>query len=439
MKNKKTSIYIILSIVILILLGVAIYMFYQLQVMKKNYKAGKEEFNKGNYTEAQARFKAAGRYNNGKKVSQICGVLEQMVQDNFDKGAELAKDIPDYKVKDEDLQTSIDEIRKQYYARAESSISANNLETGMHIYQCLKDYEDAEQAANYYDGLIHVNNSDAEGAIPLFEAAGSYSDAADQAKKCNDYLEAAALQEKGDDSSMEEAGKIFTDLGDFMDAQDRGLACRSVKLFKDAQAKADAQDYDGAYKILNEYPNNPYPGWSTLLNDCSNQIDYKKANKYYDDEHYYKAYELYDALGNFKDAEKKKKKCVRDTPSSGVMDQEDDYESSSVKLTFKNNGDVHNYIKMYNSNDKLIARIFVKKNQEATISTTSGTYHINKAYGNTWYGKKDMFGDSGYYTKCVVNGGYDFDLQSGYIYTLSSGANASGDAVGGESVGADGF
>ena len=436
--KKFKPIYGVLIALLSVLLIVAIALFVWLQIAKKNYTAGVDAFKLQDYTKAEESFRKAGFYQSGSKLSRICAVFGEMQKEDFKKGADLAKEISDYAVKDEDLQKDIDGIRGNYYERAKGKASGGDLQTAVYIYESLLDYEDAVAAADYCKASIELEEDDFEEAIPLFESAGSYKDAADLAQNCKDYLKAADLQEKGDEASLEEADKIFTGLGNFKDAQARGLACRSVKLFKDATAKAEAGDYQGAYKILNEYPTNPYPGWSDLLEESRNQIDYAQAEKYYASENYYKAYKIYEDLGDFKDAQKKMKKCQKDIPGKSVLFQDGDYQSSSVELTFKNTGTLHNYIKMYNSKDKLIARIFVKKGSNATIHLTSGTYHINKAYGTNWYGKKDMFGDLGYYTKCKVNGSYNFALKDHYIYTMSSGGG-SGDAVSGETVGADGF
>ena len=435
-KSKKTLGIVIALISILLIAAAGLLIWFQ--TLKKNYKAGVDSFHQQKYTEAQKSFHKAGMYHNGSKLSKICGVFEEMKNSNFEKGAELAKDFSDYTIKDKDLQKDINDIRSNYYERAEGMASGDDLQTATYIFESLLDYKDSDLAANYCKASMELEQDHYEEAIELFKAADKYKDAADLAQKCTDYLKAAELQEKGDDASLEEADKIFSSLGNFKDAPDRGLACRSVKLYRDAKAKADAGDYKGAYAILNEYPVNPYPGWTDLLEESKNQIDYAEAEKYYASENYYKAYKAYEKLGDFKDSKKKMKKCKKDTPNKSIMFQDDDYQSSSVSLTFKNTGILHNYIKMYNSNDKLVARIFVKKGGSATIHLTSGTYHINKAYGTDWYGKKDMFGDVGYYTKCKVNGSYNFVLKDHYIYTMSSGSG-SGDAVSGETVGADGF
>lgn len=436
--KKFKPVYGVLIALLSILLIAAIALFISLQVMKKNYTAGVDAFKSRDYTKAQESFRKAAFYHNGTKLSQICAVFDVMQKDEFKKGADLAKEISDYAIKDEDLQKDIDDIRGNYYERAKGLATGGDLQAATYIYESLLDYEDAAAAADYCKASMELEQDHFEEAIPLFESAGSYKDAADLAQNCKDYLEAAGLQEKGDEASLEEADKIFTALGNFKDAPARGLACRSVKLFKEATEKSQAKDYEGAYKILNEYPTNPYPGWADLLEETGNQIDYAKAEKYYASENYYKAYKIYEDLGNFKDSQDKMKKCQKDIPGKSILFQDDDYQSSSVQLTFKNTGALHNYIKMYNSKDKLVARIFVKKGSSATIHLTSGTYHINKAFGTNWYGKKDMFGDLGYYTKCRVKGSYNFALQDHYIYTMSSGGG-SGDAVSGDTVKPDGF
>ncbi len=435
-KSRKGLAILITLASLLLIVGIGFLVWYQ--TLKKNYRDGVDAFQKQDYEQAGKSFDKASIYNNGSKLSKICTVLEELKNSDFKSASKKAEDIDDYKVKDDSMQENLDKIRTDYYSQAEQLAEGGDPQNGVYIFQCLKDYKDSAQAASYYKATIQMNQDNLDKAITLFEEADSYKDAASLAKQCSDYRDAAALQEKGDDKSLEEADKLFSSLGEFKDSADRALACRSVKLYRTAKEKADAKDYEGAYSILKEYPGNPYPGWQDLMTESKNEIDYAQAEKYYKSENYYKAYTIYDDLGTFKDSEKKKKKCIQDTPNKTILFQDDNYKSSSVSLTFKNNGLSHNYIKMYTSSDKLVARVFVKKNQSATIHLPAGTYHINKAYGNTWYGKKDMFGDAGYYTRCKVNGGYNFSLQNNYIYTLSTGSG-SGDAVSGETVGSDGF
>ena len=436
---KKKTLIALLCAAIVLFLGAAVFLFSQYQTMKKNYEAGVKQFKARNYTQAEESFDKAGWYHSGEKMSRICSVFGNMENKQYTQAIKTAEDISDFSVKDKDLQTSLNAVLNNYYAQAEIQASTGIYDEAVSIYRCLGSYKDSKQAADYYDAVIYMDQDNLEKAIELYKEADTYKDAKELAGKCEDYMEAAELQDKGDDASLEKADEIFSSLGDFKDAEARGLACRSVKLYKEAKAKADKEDYKGAHKILSQYPSNPYPGWQDLKTECYNQIQYKDAEAQYKKEHYYKAYVIYKSLGDFKDSKKKMDKCIQDKPDKHILFQDGDYESSSVSLTIKNNRLVNEYVKMYNSKDKLIARIFIKSFDSATINLTSGTYHINSATGNNWFGKKDMFGDEGYYARNKVNGSYNFVLKDNYRYTLTSGAGATGDSVGGETINQNDF
>lgn len=437
-KNKHMGLRIVVGVIIAVILIAGIGWFVHRARIKKYYNEGIEAFKSNDYAKAEELLAKSENYKDSKKVIQICSVFDSLKDGEYKQASELAKDLSDYNIDDEETGKSIQETLESYYIQSKVLISSDNLQDAVYIFESLKDYLDSAQAAAYYDGVIHMNNDELEEAARLFGEAGDFEDASTLAQNCSNYLNAAQLQEKGDDASLAEADKIFSGLGDFKDSQARALACRSVALFKDAKAKVDKGDFKGAAKILDQYPANPYPGWAELKTQCDNEIDYQKAEEQYKKEHYFKAYKIYDTLGDYKDSKKKRDKCIKDNPSSSVLYQNSDYKSSAVELKFKNKGKKDNFIKLYNSDDTLVATVYVRDDSSATVHIPEGTYHINKAYGNTWFGEKDMFGDQGVYTKCKVNDGFDFSLKSGFIYTLSS-DSGEGDPVTSQGVGSDKF
>ena len=434
-KKKKMTIAGIIVLALALCVGIYEYNVYQEKV--KAFDAAAQLFETGNYAGAEEAFTPLKSFRNSDNLVTISDVYDQLEKENYEDAAKISENITDYSSSDENLQKAIDIGRAKYYATAQSLASEENYENASQIYDCLGDYEDSEQSAVYYDGMQEEVDGNLEEAITLFDQVGDYKDASDQKDLCSTYLEASQLQEKGDDASLEQAAELFTQLGDFQDSAARALQCKSVALFREAKALADAKKYKKAYKILNQYPLNPYEGWGDLLRECDNQIDYKEAKKLYNSGHFYKASLLFNGLNDFKDSKKMAKKCKRGLPSKNILYHNPDYESSSVKLTIDNSGLRNTYIKLYTSKDKLVARIFIKKDQKATINLTSGTYHLNRAYGDDWYGEKDMFGDMGSYLKCMVGGSYDFTLKSGYIYTLGKGSG--GSAVSGQYIGSGSF
>ena len=422
-KKKKLTIAGIVVLAIALCVGIYEYTVYQKKV--KAYDAAAQLFESGDYAGAEEAFKPIATFRDSDNMMAISDVYDQLEQDNYENAAKFSVNISDYTTSDEELQKSIDEGRAKYYEEAGSLASQDNYEDASQIYESLGDYEDSAQSAVYYDGMQEETDGNLEEAIAFFDQVADYKDAADQKDLCSKYLEAAALQDKGDDASLEQAAELFTQLGNFQDSSDRALQCKSVALFRKAKAYADAKKYKKAYKILNQYPQNPYEGWKELLKECDNQITYREAKDLYNEGHFYKASLIFLGLGGFKDSAKMAQKCKRDLPSKNILYQNPDYQSSSVKLTIDNSGSRNTYIKLYTSKDKLVARIFIKKNQKASINLTSGSYHLNRAYGDDWYGQKDMFGANGSYLKCKVAGNYNFTLNSGYIYTLGQGTGGS--------------
>ena len=120
---------------------------------------------------------------------------------------------------------------------------------------------------------------------------------------------------------------------------------------------------------------------------------------------------IYKSLGNFKDSKEMAEKCKRDLPNRNILYQNTNYNSSSAaELTINNPGEKNTYIKLYTLKNELVARIFIRKYQKASIKLPGGTYHLNRAYGDDWYDEKDLFGDKGSYLKYMVKGNYDFTL-----------------------------
>ena len=435
--EKKRKLLIAAAALLAVAIGLGAYAYHSYQVKVKKYAAAAEIFESGKYEEAAKAFEPLGGFRHADDVAKTATVFKNLDEGKTSEAVKVAEDISDFKLKDEKLQKAIDDKKEAYYQAAELLVNSGLYDQACQTYKCLGKYKDSADAAIYCEAQDKIENDDMKGAIPLLEKIAGYKDAASLKENCSTYLEAAELQDKGDDESLKKAEEMFNGLGEFKDSSDRALACKSVGLFKEAKALADKKDYDGAYKILKEYPSNPYPGWKELMTESKNEIDYAEAEKYFKDEHYYKAYQIYNRLGDFKNSKDKAKKCKRDNPGNKILFQDPDYKSSSVKLTIDNKGYMNTYIKLYSSSDKLAARIFIKEDGAISINLPAGTYHMNRAYGKQWYGKKDMFGDEGFYWKCKIGNSYNFVLKSGYIYTLKAGG--SGDAVSNESTGAGDF
>lgn len=408
---KKKKLTIAETVFLAFLLCVGIYQFSVYQKKLKTFNTAAQLFEAGNYMEAEKAFKSLQTFRNSENLVVISDVFNHLGQENYDIASKLSDYITDYSTSDDELQKAIDDVRDNHYVTAQSLISEENYKHATQIYRCLGDYKDAAQLALYYEGIQEEVDGNLEQAVTLFDQIKDFKDASDHKDLCSTYLKAVELQKKGDEASLQQAAELFSQLGDFQDSGKRVLQCKSVTLFRDAKAYADAKKYKKAYKILNKYPKNPYKGWKELLAECSNQITYQDAKKQYNSGHFYKAHMIYESLGNFKDSEELAEKCKRDLPNKSILYQNPNYNSSSAaELSINNPGAKNTYIKLYTSEGELVARIFIRKYQKASINLPGGTYHLNRAYGDDWYDERDLFGDKGSYLKYMVKGNYDFTL-----------------------------
>ena len=88
------------------------------------------------------------------------------------------------------------------------------------------------------------------------------------------------------------------------------------------------------------------------------------------------------------------------------------------------------YYKLYMGGD-LVASVFVRgesglyhpfgtNTTTATVALPAGTYQIKVAYGTSWFGPDDMFGDYGDYRICTFDGSDTVDFQANHWYEITS-------------------
>ena len=111
-------------------------------------------------------------------------------------------------------------------------------------------------------------------------------------------------------------------------------------------------------------------------------------------------------------------------PGNGVVYSNPDYSSTTVPLTI-NEGGSYSYYKIYMGDD-LVRTVFISPNGAATVNLPAGTYRMNEAHGELWFGEDDMFGDDGSYYRCSFGGEETFELRSGYSYEISSSGEGTG-------------
>lgn len=87
--------------------------------------------------------------------------------------------------------------------------------------------------------------------------------------------------------------------------------------------------------------------------------------------------------------------CASPWPETGVVWQASSHKGSH-KLSIKVEGEDYNWAEVFLVYDKTkkkhVATLFIGANGTATVKLPSGKYYITHAFGQTWYGKEDLFG-----------------------------------------------
>jgi tetratricopeptide (TPR) repeat protein len=214
------------------------------------------------------------------------------------------------------------------------------------------------------------------------------------------------------------------------------------KNYKDAVALMESGNYTYAYDLFSALGD--YKDSAALAEECDHEIDYQAAMGAYDEGLYFTAYQAFCELGTYKDSVSMAAQCVQSDPANGLLYFNDAYASSSVSFTVStgNNSGYNTYLKFYSSGGELVACVFVASNSTAMFQLSPGQYSINKAMGADWFGMKEMFGDSGSYVKVMFDNETTdiITLQANHLYTLTFDvADASGDDVGDESIDSSDF
>jgi len=227
-----------------------------------------------------------------------------------------------------------------------------------------------------------MDAGDLDGAADIFRELTGFQDADLLLQECeneNVYLEADALMAA---RKWPEAAELFASIDGYKDSADRSEECETWAIFNEAEVMlAQGWNYDAYCRFRNiEYAS--YAG----MPDIGSRME----------------------------------DCVVPYPVSGETYHNPDYGNNSVRLTIDNTGFMNTFVKLY-MGDTLISSVFIEEDGEATFWLPPGTYSMNKAYGDLWFGPYDMFGDEGFYWKCDFGGSETFTLEADYGYIISSG------------------
>ena len=265
------------------------------------------------------------------------------------------------------------------------------------------------QSKAYDEALEAYSSGNYSQAAEDFQKLGNYKDAASMYDKSTKWVEAQKAEGAANNShtvkSWQAAAEAYEAIGD--DAAKQKIAwCNENIDYWTAmdmleQKPTDRDTVTKALELFQKCKNIDYI--SARIEYCNDVLDYYKAADLAAQGHYYDAYKMYDRIGidaaaKLGDVDAKRDSCVQSSPGNGTVYHNDGY-SDSCELTIVNEGNPNAYYKLYIGDD-LVVTAFVNAGESATFMLPAGSYSMNKAYGDKWFGPDDMFGDEGSYFVC---------------------------------------
>ena len=201
---------------------------------------------------------------------------------------------------------------------------------------------------------------------------------------------------------------------------------------KQALRLADEMKYDEALALLEELGDfdEAKAKYTSVKEEYQKYKDsYAAAEAYYNNGEYYKAMMAWMKIEKYLDSNERAKSCEQKMPSNGSMKKG----SGAISLKIKAPATMNTLIRVYNSKGEVAAQVFIEAGKNATVKLGAGTYTMKVAYGNKWYGEKDLFGGTGIYLQLKNGTSNNFTLKKNHSYTLTLQSGTSGN-VGADTV-----
>lgn len=326
----------------------------------------------------------------------------------------------------------IGKVKNDNYKKASKLMEKKEYLNAGKIFEDLKEFKDSKSLAeecrknlDYEKAESFLQKEKFKEAKEVFEKLEDFKDSEKKAKQCNDELEYILAVELKNGELYEEAALKFAELNDFKDSASMAQYCRNKLDYDRAEAFLAANDYRSAkeiYAILQDFffEDSVDKYWF-----CLNKETFERAEKNFEKGRYYRAYSLFSGLGNFEGADQRMKECIQSFPGNKELYRNKEFKNNSVSLNIVPPADnSRNIIKIYDQNDKKVSLITIDKNSRYTVRLPAGSYKIKNGYGydeHKWFGKKDLFGEEGYYCS-LTNTDYKneiFTMEKGYAYTLT--------------------
>lgn len=299
--------------------------------------------------------------------------------------------------------------------------------------------ERCRNMAAYYRGAQKLaeepsNLDNVKEALAYFENCGGVLDADEQIENCKNliaYYRGIWRLEHHPNSEkyLKQALKLFKNCDGILDADEQITICENSLSYLSAKKLMDDGQWAKAAAAFADLATAGFRDASALQAECQARADYADAESLFEQGRYYEAYTKFSSLDTasydgLPDMQERANACVQDMPAGGVLYHNEAY-TDDCQLTIDNKGNPNAYYKLY-IGDELVIAAFVREDTEQSFMLPSGTYRMNKGYGDKWFGTTDLFGDEGSYYQCTFAGSETFTLDPNYAYIISSGTDGTG-------------
>ena len=180
-----------------------------------------------------------------------------------------------------------------------------------------------------------------------------------------------------------------------------------------------------------------FPEASYMLDLAQSDLEeytqkYNEADEYFQNGEYFKAKKIFSSIPFIKDSSDRALECEQPLPETGDYQVDD----GSIELNiYAPDGKSSVFIRLYDSEGDAVAQVFIESGDSVTLYVAADTYTIKVAYGTSWYGQIDLFGDNASYTQLYNGDVPGFTVNNGYWYDLelysSEGGNVGSDYLSG--------
>lgn len=312
------------------------------------------------------------------------------------------------------------------YDDAKALMESQEYELAKEKFEKIPDFEDSTELAKecadelaYIEANKHISDGNFEAARDVLASIRLYKDCDTLLLNVRNEISYAEAKGLMDTDKFEEAAVIFQTILSFNDSEQLYLECNTAieneNKYQEAVAVFNAGNYIDAYASFNELSN--YKDSEEKVKTCS-QKAYEEAVALLENNENFKAYQIFSSLNGYADSNEKINDCALPMPKNGVMENN---ASGKISVKIKTPDDGYgNYLKIYKDDGTFVQSLFINSGGTATVKLQAGTYTMNLAAGQQWFGEKAMFGDAGIYQKLYVEkGDVNFKVSSKYRYTLT--------------------